>query len=594
MAKYILYRSSSTNEAYEVLMHACRNLLPREDATAPIASLIGPLEQFLHARQAVLMAASAPLGATSRSIVADLVRQTQTLRANAPNAPAGGGGGNNVTGPSRGAQGDAVEELLTGPAYHAFKAVVLSTDVSTVAGRRVVFGAAAEGNAVTVTRMLSLGEETLARRDEALGRLHALRAFRGEWFSYCVALDPASQKVPAQLDEYSLVGSDGRLDFLDRFLGFEYLELPWFGSATEPGVQHWLTHRDGSPLMHVHKADYFCVPNNIANLAAFGQKLFSAQGWPGTPTAPAIGAQAGFSWHSFWTFYHGYLEYAYRLPTIAAQVQWLRVGTEQARIALGLMQTVARGEIRATEGLRERRLNALLPDDAAPCQHLRRKIAEFEENIDLRRRFGYDWSRAEHVQGKAKRDGRTLPLLSLQRGAGADPEAELDEEEPWPKKQSRPKSGWIAKGLLIISGYTWDIIALAAKFGVSPIDSKCWEVILSAATNDAQKLATCPHKATGAAHASLTAAAHVLQGFNRAAALAEFAHLTTDAERAKLSAPLQSGAGPSSQRGLGKGGGGQGKGRGKGGGGRGGGKGKGRGKGKGKGGGRSFRQSSGV
>ncbi|KAL1495114.1 hypothetical protein AB1Y20_016981 [Prymnesium parvum] len=112
-----------------------RGLLPRYDATnTPLRELVPLLEAAMYSKQAVLAMAATVSGATAASIMAELIKQTQTLRgAGSATSAAGASSLAGQSAPS--GHSDAYEEALTGEAFIKFKAALASADLLSTAGR---------------------------------------------------------------------------------------------------------------------------------------------------------------------------------------------------------------------------------------------------------------------------------------------------------------------------------------------------------------------------------------------------------------------------------------------------------------------------
>ena len=215
---------------------AIRTVLPGYDALGtPLAELIAPLETALYGRQAMLVAAASEQGATAASIMTSLLRQVQSMRANAPGA--GSSTSANTAGAAS-AAGDAIEDALTGAPFIAFKTAIGAASFLTADGRRAAFEAATVGDCSLPIRILVAAEVGLAKRHPALGTLLSLRAFLPEWFTYCIAVD-ASGATPQALRGWGVTGEGGAATaFLDQFLKYDYDTMDWMGSHATPGLLH--------------------------------------------------------------------------------------------------------------------------------------------------------------------------------------------------------------------------------------------------------------------------------------------------------------------------------------------------------------------
>ena len=87
------------------------------------------------------------------------------------------------------------------------------------------------------------------------------------------------------------------------------------------------------------------------------------------------------------------------------------------------------------------------------------------------------------------------------------------------------------------SGKIWDVRRLAAKYGISPVNAKCWFHILSQKQNPIKRLNDCPYqkkRMIPSAHESNSSAAHTLRGFKIENEMDEFSHRPSDSEMARV------------------------------------------------------------
>lgn len=525
--------------------------------------LVPLLEASLYSKQAVLAMAAATPGATAASIMAELIRQTQVLRG--ANGGMSAASSSSVTGPSisQGHVADAYEEALTGEAFIKFKTAMADADLLSTSGRRAAFEAATAGDCVLPIRLLLTGENTLAKRDAALGALMGLRPFLSEWFTYVAVID-ASGAVHPGLTKWCITGQSGKQTaFLDSFLKLEFHNMNWMGSYETPGLLHFLSAKHHAPIAAPHPSDHYCVPMDLRALASFGQSLFSGIGYPALPGAPAQGGNAGYSWATWWNYLAEVVERAATLPSREAQLDWLDDVHEQAEAALLLMSRLAKAEIYASEGLRDHELGALLPHDCAPAEYLRTKIREFDEDqarearmrpfLGGRGRQPTLRASAHDLPVRSVRHKKRKPELQLGKGGKGGDAGDIEEVAPpsiedntlsggeEKTKESRARGAtlkkpfWLKpKEYLLVSGRVWNVKKLAAKLGIGA-DSKCWEVILSRRT-DAHRQEGCPMRGVGAAHSSLTASAHAIEGFEAAAYFRDFSRAPTEGELKRASA----------------------------------------------------------
>lgn len=542
------------------MLSAVRGLLPREDTkVTPLRQLILSLEAVLYSKQAVLgaLVGSGVIGAAS--IISELVKQTHALRGAGASAPSVGPAAPTGHVATSGGLSEALEAAFSAGPFVQFRAAMQQSDLLSTAGRRQAFEAATEGDCLLAVRLLVAGEPSLARRDEALGTLMNLRPFLAEWFTYVAAVDSSGNPHPG-LTKWSIAGAgNAKTGFIDQFLKQEFHAMNWIGAHDVPGLYHLQSERDFNPLAAPHPADHYCVPRTVRELGSFGQSLFSGLGYPAHPRPPPTGGPAGFSWQSWWELVAQVLEKATSISHRGAQLDWLDDVHQQAEAALVLMSRISKAEIFASEGIKDHKLNAVLPFDCAPAEYLRTKVREFDEDmVRERRRNPFGSGRGGGGQPTLRAHAHEIPLRSWRQrkrklepplgpgGKGGDGTPLIPDEEGPPTggaalpdlvggEDARPRKTvcWLTpKSLLFVSGRVWDVRRLSAKLGVT-IDSKCWEVLLSRRTPE-NRLRECPRGCKGFDHAALDSAAHTIAGFAAAEYATDFSRLASDAEKKKL------------------------------------------------------------
>ena len=558
----MLSRTPRAGEAYALILMAVRALLPRLDAKeTPLVEMAAELERVFYSKQASLAAAAGEPGATASSIMSALIRETGALRGAAA-AAAAGTGAPSLGGSAIGAGGgDAIEEALSSAAYVNFKTTLAACDLQSATGRRAGFEAASTSDCVLTTRMLLFGEVALSKRHEALDTLLRLRVFLSEWFTYNVAADENGE-TPLALARWSVTGRNGaQTAFIDGFMKMELSTMNWMGSHAEPGLLHYRSALESRKIAAPHPADHLCDPALLILLADFGQSLFSGLGYPAAPTPPSAAEPAGYSWKTFWDFYNSVVKVARTLPHREAQLDWLDECHDLGVAALKLMQQLVLSELKATEGLRDRCLNALLPFDCQPAERLRVKFQHFGEDqvwVQRVRPFGRGSGSSETIHNIHDTPLRSWrhkkrPLDAKPKLRGGKQKLTDDAVEAAPlegpnetiddharggddrKDDRKPAllTTWIkANELLFVSGLVWEIKPLAAKLKISPIDAKCWPFLLSRKQQANRLKLDCPKHAAGtsplpAAHAAADSAAHVIKDFDPADYLAEFSRYPT-------------------------------------------------------------------
>ena len=115
-----------------------------------------------------------------------------------------------------------------------------------------------------------------------------------EWFTLAVATEPDGT-IPRGLEDWSITGEAGRDSaFLKSFLAGDWATMDWYGTSTTPGLCYYLSRRQTAIYMPPKPEDWYCDPASLRRLADFGQRLFSALGYPAA-------VEHG---HSFQSFIH--------------------------------------------------------------------------------------------------------------------------------------------------------------------------------------------------------------------------------------------------------------------------------------------------
>lgn len=123
--------------------------------------------------------------------IAELVKQTHSLRGASTSVPSAGPTAPTGHAATSGGLSEALEAAISAAPFVRFRAAAMwrADLLSITAGRRQAFEAATEGDCLLAIRLLVAGEPSLARHDEALGTLMNLRRFLAEWFTYVASVD---------------------------------------------------------------------------------------------------------------------------------------------------------------------------------------------------------------------------------------------------------------------------------------------------------------------------------------------------------------------------------------------------------------------
>ena len=298
------------------------------------------------------------------------------------------------------------------------------------------------------------------------------------------------------------------------------------------------------------------MPDSLRRLADFGQRLFSALGYPAT-------VEHGHSFQSFIHLLIFYLEKAPDLPTTDMAIQWVDDCDICARQALALAAQSHKLRIGLAGGAPQPPLGALLPEACAPIQLLKARSIKLQKGIDDERDKPSMLQRGERATVQLS-GANNVPLRSARplrhkRFRAGDSEGQLCLPAPAP---GVPGEGPLllrgdealalhagaelppgTRGVLVrraagghmqVGGRVWRTGALALAKGERP-EGKCFGLILSR-QRDEKRSALCLHGMQGAQHASLTSQAHVLKGFDFEKDAKSYSRFATPTEQAEYNA----------------------------------------------------------
>ena len=373
---FILDLSSSSEEAYCACNKARASLLQGGSSSTEtaLAHCLPDLERCLGAQLALLQPIAARPGATATSVITNLVDALSSIRHNVPsavdssagNSRAHGGhsdGSAVVAGP---AHRDAVEAAICSRAGQKFVSDFSVCDTTTAEGCLAAVATGFSRDCILTVRLLCHGDRNVARRCPELGGLLALRPYLPDYFTRCLTTDASTGRVPFHLLGWSLSETSSRVRFFQQFLRQDFVLMDWAGVGLElHNARHLL------PTSPLPVADHYCIPEVISMIIELGESLFLGMDIPTAPALPA-GAQSGFTWRSWWTFFVGHLRFgANHLPSCASMLNWLDEAHAQALEALRLMSTLLHAQLTSTEPAAQC-LGVLLPYDCQPAVVLRR------------------------------------------------------------------------------------------------------------------------------------------------------------------------------------------------------------------------------
>ena len=537
------------------------------------------MESALVENDATLSIAAGATGATGETILTALLTEHMAVTAG------GGGGGTSGATAALPSATDAISEdtyskALRHARFTAFVIAGAAHDTAMSTGRRSLILEGFSSGAAICARMLITGNEKLARRHTALGRLNDCREDLPSYFGYLHAVDASTRTVPTLLKEWKWNGLDGQdLELMTQFLDFAFADMDWFNGAN--GINALVARRRNQKesVSYTDPYDFYSTVQSIEELSDFGHRCFCGLGAADTLTSPNL----GFTMKTWCEFYLAHLKLAFGLASLEEQVAWLEDASIQFLIWFGLAAASLRRYIYGSN-LDTATLGALTSSDCDPAQHLRDKQVSLQTYNEGRNLFSWMQNAA------AKRPPSTivLPLLSANRQlikeytprvraqGKAGTSTLLQPKQPQPPGSMTHLWMWLSEGVELLFGTrVWLIGQICTDFGISDWRTYCWSVLVSTKQGGA-KLAVCGQK-NDPNHRGLQAVSHQPPAgldLSDKATRDKYSRVATDLEKKQLPKPP----------GGGKGGGGGGGGRG----GRGRGKGKGRGINK-RGRGRSFR-----
>jgi len=528
----------TTSRGY--LDRLCAELLTRQQCELPFGTQLEHLEQKLTERQPLL-------GAGPEEDLEAVLSEQRHFSASSASAGSLSSDPTSDSAPTKGIIADDVFQLATTmEGFRSFSVALSTLDLTTTAGQLAAVDAAFSCGSILTLRLLCYGEKTLARRHTALAALLPCLPILGEYFGRGLSTDPTTGARPDRLLTYSLASTTGGNDALLRaLLAGKFLGHNWYHDVG--GVYHFKQQKFGTLYGSVKPEDYWCIPKCVTDFCEHMHLLLVLMGWPNT-------VEQGFTFKTWGAFYTAHLEQCTRLSNLDEQYRWMEHAHEQFErfltIASFTVQSVATMP-RPTEGVH----GALAANDCAPAEAMRRKQANLETYTT--HRDEWHWMGAASV---ARVDPEKLPRLSDKSGksrGGAKANARETaraKREGEPRDASRKTSSggdkpqdktarWLTSKTgqdpqLLCSGRVWAIGQLAKAFNTT-VDAKCWEVLCSGKSNPLRDC-PCPDRA---GHKSATDAAHVLERYERSAAVEQYSRASTPEDRAKGTGGKNSGRG---------------------------------------------------
>ena len=489
----------------------------------PVTAL-PPLERELTERVAVVSQASGAPHATASSVAEAVLRDksaTRTSFAPAENLPGAEGGAVAV-------DGSALETALVKQPFRDVADALVGTDLTTAMGKVEAIAAGFNGCSVISIRAL-LSDKPIPTRNETIAKLIDLRGHLADYFTWILVSDDAGD-IPPRLKRYSFVGAplaDGAvskegLEFLTLLRACQLVSMDWMNSPG--GVLAHKAVLDGTnSRLRVHFLDVYTIPEHVELLGKFIHSVLVAMGTADTPPG---GMDNALTWQQWNDLYLNHLKRATSFPTLELQYNHLdhcfMLYTTALRVAGRRLAEAIFSRLPA-----DKRIDTgLLPMDEPPVTVLTQRETARQQVADLR--FNFDGCIPGLEQKASSSASAQFPLRSnnpLLRGQKSARDADVSKATDDSKRfrsnkqlvtprDASPGAAeasflWLAYGMLYISGYVWNTVALAKKLRVSP-KIKCWPYLLTRKRN---KQSVC--KSWGkVGHENDTSACHVIKDFN--------------------------------------------------------------------------------
>lgn len=531
------------------------------NADATLTAKLEEVEKLLLARLAAVTEFAGRPGATAASVVDALLAE----RASAQAATAGANGAtdegddNNQT--QSHPESDAILCAINQDSFRAMAAQIAAADVDTAKGRTLAFVKGFSNQCVLSIRVLCEGSATLARRHNALRKLHQIRRHLPEYLSWSLAADDKGN-VPSRLADYSILGpvdattgqpNPAGTAFYSKLLRFDLQTMDWLFAPG--GLLALKAARDGglAAAAKVHPLDIYTIPGIVRELGAMVHQLLCAMGAAKEDTNTAL---------TFASWTDIYLDH------LAATSQLLDDDSKIAHLdrchglfALGLKVAGDRmaEAVYTVQPDVQTNIPPFFPIAEDPVAHVRawskRREASLDAMIDHRGLF--PTPPAASSSNSRFNNPWVLPLRSeCRKPAGElthDTKRKAPDDGPHPTKFPKGDTGkdrqelrslvaahlWIIKDKeLFVSGKVWRVRLVAKKLGVD-WHKYCWPVLLNACTYD-NHLAHCEHRGAPG-HESAGSAAHHIDKFSVKALVADSTlwRYPGEQEKAKLRTQME-------------------------------------------------------
>ena len=214
---FVLSNSQDTYTAYGLICKLHAAVLPPEQRSLSLLTIIDDLEAELSNRIPALTSFANKPAATPASIVADLIGELTYARSVAPSAP----------GAAAAPHGSAVltsssfdDATTKSSVFQALAASVLSAPLGGIQDQIDLLAMGFNGQRVVAVRCLlsvTANGDPLSSKHAALQLLNSYRSVRHLYFNYCLAVDTASGAVPARLSHFCFA-TPTTAGLMDQFL----------------------------------------------------------------------------------------------------------------------------------------------------------------------------------------------------------------------------------------------------------------------------------------------------------------------------------------------------------------------------------------
>ena len=515
------------------LIQRLRSALLAEKHELLLSDVANDLEEALANRRSILAEAEAKPNSSAESIISYLLDELAKIQSGSkdPDRRTLDGGGDHEP-PTEAALNSALQGVLSA-SFRKIKEELPTIDISTQNGQHDALSLGFEGECIIAIRVLLAGTvkgDPLADRHPTLGALSDLRQHRRAYFDLALRCsagldngEPYSRMNRYQFSTATAEGTPADSDLFTALLKLDLTAADWIKAPH--GLAGWQAAFNGGSAVVHDERDYFCQPTLITDQCVFLHTLLKSIGLAHESTE-------GYTMITAGEYYNSHLLNAKRLSTEGEVFFWLERASTQWQIVLRLISE---------------RLQSIVYSRTLSCS-LKTYVLGYDneafgplKNADrLLNRIADARAEMREMTGETSASSGTvnayqLPKLSAKpkslggptpKKAGKAPKRKTpgSDVDPSPGGGPSPDGGlqpgsllqsfkWSADGkVLLISGFVWQIVMLAAflKVSASGPNAPCWPYLLARCA-DKNRRARCNCWGQGA-HANDTSPAHRIHG----------------------------------------------------------------------------------